>query len=120
MSTIALLYFVAATLGVILRPLLGEVIDWLGERTVLAADAHVRALAHLRGLDPAVVYQPSFTPAGMGTYGVADGGLVLDGSWTVATEDEIGAGAVTAYARTAAPGEQTSVWLARASTACVR
>lgn len=37
-STIALLYFVAATLGVILRPLLGDVIDWLGERTVLAAD----------------------------------------------------------------------------------
>jgi predicted MFS family arabinose efflux permease len=37
-STIALLYFIAATLGVILRPLLGEVIDWLGERTVLAAD----------------------------------------------------------------------------------
>jgi len=37
-STIALLYFVAATLGVILRPLLGEVVDWLGERTVLAAD----------------------------------------------------------------------------------
>jgi len=37
-STIALLYFIAATLGVILRPLLGEVVDWLGERTVLAAD----------------------------------------------------------------------------------
>ena len=37
-STIALLYFIAASLGVILRPLLGEVIDWLGERTVLAAD----------------------------------------------------------------------------------
>jgi len=37
-STIALLYFIAATLGVILRPLLGEVIDWLGERTVLALD----------------------------------------------------------------------------------
>jgi len=37
-STIALLYFIAATLGVILRPLLGEVIDWLGERTVLAVD----------------------------------------------------------------------------------
>jgi len=37
-STIALLYFIAATLGVILRPLLGEVIDWLGERTVLATD----------------------------------------------------------------------------------
>jgi predicted MFS family arabinose efflux permease len=37
-STIALLYFIAATLDVILRPLLGEVIDWLGERTVLAAD----------------------------------------------------------------------------------
>ena len=37
-STIALLYFVAATLGVIFRPLLGEVIDWLGERFVLATD----------------------------------------------------------------------------------
>ena len=37
-STIALLYFVASTLGVILRPLLGDVIDWLGERVVLAAD----------------------------------------------------------------------------------
>jgi predicted MFS family arabinose efflux permease len=37
-STIALLYFLAATLGVVFRPLLGEVIDWLGERTVLAAD----------------------------------------------------------------------------------
>jgi len=37
-STIALLYFIAATLGVVLRPLLGEVIDWLGERIVLAAD----------------------------------------------------------------------------------
>jgi predicted MFS family arabinose efflux permease len=37
-STIALLYFVAATLGVVMRPLLGEVIDWLGERTVLVVD----------------------------------------------------------------------------------
>ncbi len=37
-STIALLYFIAATLGVVLRPLLGDVIDWLGERVVLAAD----------------------------------------------------------------------------------
>jgi predicted MFS family arabinose efflux permease len=37
-STIALLYFIAASLGVILRPLLGDVIDWLGERKVLAAD----------------------------------------------------------------------------------
>lgn len=37
-ATIALLYFIAATLGVIMRPLLGDVIDWLGERTVLAAD----------------------------------------------------------------------------------
>ena len=37
-STIALLYFVAASLGVVLRPLLGDVIDWLGERRVLAAD----------------------------------------------------------------------------------
>jgi predicted MFS family arabinose efflux permease len=37
-STIALLYFASATLGVVMRPLLGEVIDWLGERTVLAVD----------------------------------------------------------------------------------
>jgi len=37
-STIALLYFIAATLGVIARPLLGEVIDWLGERFILAVD----------------------------------------------------------------------------------
>ncbi len=37
-STIALLYFVAATLGVVLRPLLGDVIDWVGERAVLATD----------------------------------------------------------------------------------
>jgi predicted MFS family arabinose efflux permease len=37
-STMALLYFVAATLGVIFRPLLGDVIDWLGERKVLAVD----------------------------------------------------------------------------------
>jgi predicted MFS family arabinose efflux permease len=37
-GTIALLYFIAATLGVILRPLLGEVIDWFGERKVLAVD----------------------------------------------------------------------------------
>ena len=37
-STVALLYFIAATLGVVLRPLLGDVIDWLGERIVLAAD----------------------------------------------------------------------------------
>ncbi len=37
-STIALLYFIASTLGVVLRPLLGDVIDWLGERKVLAAD----------------------------------------------------------------------------------
>jgi len=37
-STIALLYFIAACLGVVFRPLLGDVIDWLGERIVLAAD----------------------------------------------------------------------------------
>ncbi len=37
-STIALLYFIAATVGVVLRPLLGDVIDWLGERIVLSAD----------------------------------------------------------------------------------
>jgi len=37
-STIAMLYFVAATLGVVFRPLLGEVIDRLGERVVLSVD----------------------------------------------------------------------------------
>ncbi len=37
-STMAMLYFVASALGVVLRPLLGEIIDHLGERTVLAAD----------------------------------------------------------------------------------
>ena len=37
-STIALLYFIASVLGVIMRPLLGDVIDWVGERAVLAAD----------------------------------------------------------------------------------
>ena len=37
-QTIALLYFIASLLGVIFRPLLGDVIDWVGERVVLAAD----------------------------------------------------------------------------------
>ncbi|RLE30449.1 MAG: MFS transporter [Acidobacteria bacterium] len=37
-ATIALLYFIAATIGVIVRPLLGDVIDWLGERVVLSVD----------------------------------------------------------------------------------
>ncbi len=37
-STLATLMFLGAGLGVVLRPLLGDVIDWLGERTVLAAD----------------------------------------------------------------------------------
>jgi predicted MFS family arabinose efflux permease len=38
LSTVALLYFISAAIGVVFRPLLGEVIDWFGERTVLAAD----------------------------------------------------------------------------------
>ena len=37
-STIALLYFISALIGVVFRPLLGDVIDWLGERIVLAVD----------------------------------------------------------------------------------
>ncbi len=37
-ATIATLMFVGAGLGVVLRPLLGDVIDWLGERLVLVAD----------------------------------------------------------------------------------
>jgi predicted MFS family arabinose efflux permease len=37
-KTIALLYIIASALGIVLRPLLGDVIDWIGERIVLAAD----------------------------------------------------------------------------------
>jgi predicted MFS family arabinose efflux permease len=37
-STIALLYVVASVLGIVMRPLLGDVIDTLGERIVLATD----------------------------------------------------------------------------------
>jgi len=37
-ATMALLYFIASALGVLLRPLLGDVIDWVGERAVLATD----------------------------------------------------------------------------------
>ena len=37
-GTIALLYFIASLIGVVFRPLLGDVIDWLGERVVLAVD----------------------------------------------------------------------------------
>ncbi len=42
-STIALLYFVASTLGVVMRPLLGEVVDWVGERVVLSVDELILA-----------------------------------------------------------------------------
>lgn len=37
-ANIAMLYFIAAAIGVILRPLLGDIIDKLGERIILAAD----------------------------------------------------------------------------------
>jgi MFS family permease len=37
-ATIASLFFLGAGLGVVLRPLLGDVIDWVGERVVLAVD----------------------------------------------------------------------------------
>ncbi len=37
-STIATLMFLGSGLGVVLRPLLGDVIDWVGERIVLAVD----------------------------------------------------------------------------------
>jgi hypothetical protein len=37
-STIATLMFLGSALGVVLRPLLGDVIDWVGERLVLAVD----------------------------------------------------------------------------------
>jgi len=43
-STIALLFFIAAVIGVIVRPLLGDVIDWLGERVVLASDEIILVL----------------------------------------------------------------------------
>jgi len=37
-STIAILYFIASAFGVLMRPLLGDVIDWAGERLVLSVD----------------------------------------------------------------------------------
>ncbi len=37
-ARIAMLYFIAATLGIVFRPLLGEIIDRLGERVVLSVD----------------------------------------------------------------------------------
>jgi predicted MFS family arabinose efflux permease len=37
-KTIALIYLAASLAGIVLRPLMGEVIDWLGERFVLATD----------------------------------------------------------------------------------
>lgn len=37
-ATIATLFFIGAGLGVVLRPLLGDVIDWFGERRVLVID----------------------------------------------------------------------------------
>ena len=43
-STIALLYFIGSALGVVVRPLLGDVIDWFGERKVLAADSQLLLL----------------------------------------------------------------------------
>ena len=46
-ATIALLYFIAASLGVVFRPLLGEVIDWLGERVVLSVDELILVLVCL-------------------------------------------------------------------------
>jgi hypothetical protein len=38
LETMASIYLAASFLGIVLRPLMGEVIDWLGERTVLALD----------------------------------------------------------------------------------
>ncbi len=38
LDTIALLIFISQAAGIVMRPLLGDVIDWLGERIVLAAD----------------------------------------------------------------------------------
>ena len=44
-GTRAGIYLAASAAGILLRPLMGEVIDWLGERVVLAADEV--ALPHL-------------------------------------------------------------------------
>jgi len=46
-STIALLYFIASCLGVVFRPLLGEIIDWLGERFILSLDEVILLLVCL-------------------------------------------------------------------------
>ncbi len=37
-ETIALLLFISQVLGLVFRPLLGEIIDWIGEKIVLVAD----------------------------------------------------------------------------------
>lgn len=71
-STIALLYFVAATLGVVLRPLLGEVIDWLGERTVLAVDELL-----LLGICMTYAFADHLLPEGMVLWALY-GAYVLD------------------------------------------
>ncbi len=42
-ETIALLYFIGAAAGIVFRPLMGEVIDWMGERRVLALEEIVLA-----------------------------------------------------------------------------
>ncbi len=72
LSTIALLYFIAATLGVVFRPLLGEVIDWLGERAVLTADEVLLVLICL-----AYAFATDLFPAPWSLY-VLYGAYVLD------------------------------------------
>lgn len=68
-STIAMIYFAASTLGVILRPLLGDVIDWLGERIVLAVDELLLILVCLTyGFASAVFPEPYDLYALYGAY----------------------------------------------------
>ncbi|MCP4664436.1 MAG: MFS transporter [bacterium] len=62
-STIALLYFIASTLGVVMRPLLGEVIDWLGERVVLAVDELL-----LLGICLTYAFAGDLLPSGVALY----------------------------------------------------
>ena len=71
-GTIALLYFVAASLGVVLRPLLGEVIDWLGERIVLAVDELL-----LLGICLVYAFAEALLPSGLVLWALY-GAYVLD------------------------------------------
>jgi 4-hydroxybenzoate polyprenyltransferase len=60
-ATIATLYFIASALGVFLRPLLGDIIDWFGERLVLAVDELLLILVCLAYAFSGDLFSPSLS-----------------------------------------------------------